>query len=615
MEQYEIQSLKHKLGVQAKQIIADGLNFSFKNGKTLCPLHAEDTPSMAWYDDGYTYKCFGCDGKIDIFEFYKMQGMTFAEAVQEVKRLTGTGETYTAKPQQKKTVMPIVKDRNLSDDAVAYMAKRKIAYETLKAWRVTETDFKGKPVYCFNYYDEKDQKPYVSYRGIGKNGSKGGCEANTKPILWGMWHIDKSKPILITEGQPDAMAVWQAGYKNVVSVPNGSNNFNWIDNCWDWLQDVKEFIVWADDDQPGHEMAKKIRERLKRVTIIYADRKDANEVLYFDGPEKVMEVIEKALQQTPPGIINVAQLEYQTRMKEEETIETGIREYDKYIEDWKMAELTVIFGRNNEGKTTLISQIIAHNIEKRQKVFMYSGEMSDQKIQDWLYRQIVGLESDSYRVIMTKYGNRKELRPDVVEKIKRWHDGYLYMFDRKRNDLKKNPNSFFNVMEMAHNRYGVKLFVIDNLMAALEENADSLYSDQANFVQACKDFSIKNNCHVVLLCHPNKIKGEIQEAAKANLEKNDISGTGNISNKADNILAVERIWSDDEFYDVVISSLKDRLVGQRKKFLMNFNLDCNRFYSQETPLDKEYSWRKHDTFQGFNLTFDDIDLDDVPEFE
>ena len=80
-----------------------------------------------------------------------------------------------------------------------------------------------------------------------------------------MWHIDKDKPLVLTEGQPDAMAVWQSGYKNVVSVPNGSKNLKWIDHCWDWLQGIKEFIVFADNDLPGLEMAQNIKNRLPNV--------------------------------------------------------------------------------------------------------------------------------------------------------------------------------------------------------------------------------------------------------------------------------------------------------------------------------------------------------------
>ncbi|MDQ4682060.1 hypothetical protein, partial [Stenotrophomonas maltophilia group sp. RNC7] len=93
-------------------------------------------------------------------------------------------------------------------------------------------------------------------------------------------------------------------------------------------------------------------------------------------------------------------------------------------------------------------------------------------------------------------------------------------------------------------------------MSILEENADSLFSDQANFVQRCKDFAIDNWVHVVLLAHPNKEKKELKDKEIGNLEKTDISGSNNIPNKADNIISVERIWGDNREFDALITSLK-----------------------------------------------------------
>ena len=88
------------------------------------------------------------------------------------------------------------------------------------------------------------------------------------------------------------MAVYEAGYKNVVSVPNGSNNFKWIDHCWEWLQGVKEIIVFADNDEPGKAMADTIKRRLKNVKILIPERKDANEVLFFEGKKAVVDLIQ-----------------------------------------------------------------------------------------------------------------------------------------------------------------------------------------------------------------------------------------------------------------------------------------------------------------------------------
>src|SRR5699024_9075982 len=270
---------------------------------------------------------------------------------------------------------------------------------------------------------------FVSYRGLGKGAIKGGREKNTKSILWGMWNIDKSKPVVITEGQPDAMVVWQSGYKNVVSVPSGASDTSWINHCWDWLQDINEFIVFADNDNEGLKMAKNIKSKLHNVKIVQADRKDANEVLFYEGEKEVYKIIDKAINETPAGLLDLAEVEYQTAMVESEsTIETGFLEYDRHVEDWKMKELTVITGRNEE--------------------------MSETKIQDWLYRKMIGNKKEHLRTIITKYRDKVEPKPEIVQKIKEWHKGKLYLYDRNEEEITGNLDKFFEVMELAAKRYG-----------------------------------------------------------------------------------------------------------------------------------------------------------------
>ena len=606
--------LKEELGSRAKDIIADGIGLvGNRNKKVSCPLHHDTNPSMSWYQEGLMWRCHSCQGHIDIYSYYTdFEHMEFKDAVNKVGEMLGKTEE-PIRAAKTEYVLPNIKTKELSQEALEYMSKRKITKETLDHWRVKQHIWNGKEVYVFQYFNEKDKLVYVSYRGIGKGTIKGGCETNTKPILWGMWNIDKTKPLVITEGQPDAMAVWQSGYKNVVSVPNGSNNLKWIDHNWEWLQGVKEFIVFADNDAPGLEMAMNIKRKLHNVKIVQADRKDANEVLFYDGPSKVKELIQNSINEMPKGITDLAEVEFKSSMDASvETIETGFYEYDSYVEDWKMQEITIIFGRNGEGKTTFISQIIAHCLEKKQKTFLYSGEMSDNKIQDWLYRQMIGTKKEYLRTIITKYREKIEPTPEAIKRIKEWHKGTLYLYDRNEKELIGDLDKFFNVMGIAARRYGVKLFIIDNLMAILEENADSLYSDQANFVQRCKQFALDNNSHVVLLAHPNKEKKELKDALEGNLEKTDISGSNNIGNKADNIIAVERLWVEGRDCDAIITSLKDRDVGQRKQLKYYFSHSTLRFYNKITPENKDYGWEKKITPtekmkpepEGFQLKID-----------
>lgn len=289
---------------------------------------------------------------------------------------------------------------------------------------------------------------------------------------------------------------------------------------------------------------------------------------------------------------DVSKISYQSQLDSKTlTIETGIYIYDRHVEDWKLGELTVLFGRNGEGKTTLISQVIAHNLSKGVKTFLYSGEMSETKIQSWLYHQVVGVNKDAYINIETKYGIKRELKKNVIEAIKEWHKETFYLYNRNTKRITRELDRLFDTMESCA-KNGIKLFVIDNIMSALEENADSLYSDQANFVQRCKDFVVKNNVHLVLMAHPNKEKKEITNE-KGNLEKTDISGSNNIPNKADNIIAVERVWNDESEIDLIITSLKDRESGQRKVIPMMFSKETLRFYDATTKPVVNYGWKQY----------------------
>lgn len=329
--------------------------------------------------------------------------------------------------------------------------------------------------------------------------------------------------------------------------------------------------------------------------------------------------LDKLHKEEKGSLVDMSEIEYQSlEDKQHDGIETGFYEYDRLVNDWKPGEITLLFGRNGEGKTTYISQVLAHSISVGTKSFLYSGELSNNKIQEWLYRQIVGAEKDCYRTFQTKYGIKHELKKNVVEAIKEWHKGKLYIYnkDARKNTKSAIDNLFITMKQAVKN--DVKLFVIDNLMAILEENADSLYSDQANFTQRCKDFAVDNNVHVVLMAHPNKEKKEITGEV-GNLEKTDNSGSNNIPNKCDNVITVERVWNEEIEIDAIVTTHKDREVGARKVFKYMFSKETLRFYNDVTSQTVRYGWRKFlkpekkevKYYNGAKQTFEEGEMDDL----
>ena len=137
--------------------------------------------------------------------------------------------------------------------------------------------------------------------------------ANTRPILFGMDLCSFSQPLIITEGQIDALSLYEAGVRNAVSVPSGCSNLDWIDHCWDWLEKFQSIILFGDSDEPGRKMVREVVRRLDEARCMVVEEypekpdgtpcKDANEILFCFGAETLRNTLESAQPVPVKGII------------------------------------------------------------------------------------------------------------------------------------------------------------------------------------------------------------------------------------------------------------------------------------------------------------------------
>src|SRR5690606_13864173 len=118
-------------------------------------------------------------------------------------------------------------------------------------------------------------------------------------------------PLVIVEGEIDALTLDEAGVPNVVSVPNGALSLECVDNCWEWLENFGEIIIWPDNDEPGHVMAQKLIKRLGewRCRIVQSPYKDANDHLLAEGKESVLEAVVSAKEVPVAGIVRLADVQ------------------------------------------------------------------------------------------------------------------------------------------------------------------------------------------------------------------------------------------------------------------------------------------------------------------
>ena len=329
----KIQQAKEKLGNRNAEIIAELLQvekWDDKNHKGLCPFHCENTPSFIYNPKTFKFKCFGCGKVTDILDAYMYTGKTYMEAVQSLFKEADIRYAFGEVGVKTKGQYRYPKEVPVNDKASAYkyLGLRGISKQTMDNADVRE-DEHGNIV--FNYYDTNDVLCLVKYRPSHKiDKSKGEIktwcqkDADTSPLLFNMNRVNISEPLLITEGEIDCLAAIEAGYSNAVSIPFGSQNFQWIEYNWDWLEQFENIIICSDNDEAGVKMRKEAIPRLGSWRTRYIEiphtyklknaaktvsMKDLNEVLYYMGKEAVINLIENAQDPGVPSVVNVSEVQ------------------------------------------------------------------------------------------------------------------------------------------------------------------------------------------------------------------------------------------------------------------------------------------------------------------
>ena len=589
-----------------------------------CPVHSEKTPSFVFDPITFMFHCFGCGHNVDIvshtIDYNNMSYIQAIKSICEEISLDPEIKSFDNSQQKRKDLVeykkPIVDTFELDEKMIEYADKRKIKKSTLEFWRVGKVENKSfkckgeyvkRQAYTFKSYDEYNELINIAYRSGDKLFAQ---EADCKLIMYGAWHVNPKEPLILTEGQFDAMTVWQSGYKNVVSLPAGAANRKYIEENYDFLEKFPELIFWIDNDEPGKKAASNLKEKFPDTMIkIHKECNDANETLIKFGESEVKRFLDE-LPPLPSGIKAISEANYDAgEVADSERIETGFRDFDEFVKDWRMQQLTVIFGRDNEGKSTWISQLVAHQLKNGAKTFLNSAELGDQGIQDWLYKQIINGESNCYSKLQGKYGEIYSIKPMVLKALRRYTKDKLYIIDPSDTKMISDNDILFKQMAKLATKFGVKLFILDNLQAILTSKYSDLNRDQSFFMERCRQFAKTYNCHVIVVAHPRKVE-ELESADSrtktGNLKKDSIAGTKDISNKAHNVISIERPFIEGQEFDMILTNLKNKVNSVRKGFKYLFDNSTFTFYNDETIKSDNNAWKKYLTDDVNTETLDKI---------
>ncbi|HEY5585687.1 MAG TPA: bifunctional DNA primase/helicase [Ruminiclostridium sp.] len=470
-----------------------------------------------------------------------------------------------------------------------YLKIRKISKATIDKLQVG-CDEKGNIVFP---YFENGEMVFVKFRPskkVEKGERKAWREEGGKPILWGMDLCTSDKPLIITEGEIDTLSCYEAGLENIVSVPSGSEDFTWVELCWDWLKQFREIIIFGDNDDPGKEMVRKLSLKLSDFTVSIVDHKykDANELLYKEGPEAVLKAVDTAKEIPTSGILDMADV-VPLDLTKLQVVPSGIQALDAATGGFMMGDLSVWTGKRGEGKSTLLSQMMIESVQAGQKVCCYSGEMRADRFQYWSHLQMAGKTNIKTYFDKSRGKDTYFVEKEIVAAMKTWYRGKFYLYDNNVVE-KSEESSILKIFTYAVKKYDCKVFLIDNLMTARfgSGGESDFYRQQSNFVRDLVEFAGKYNVHIHLVAHPKKTKG--------GLENDDISGASEITNLAHNVFSVERI-EEGKGYDVAVKILKHRWEGAKDTVGLGYCPVSRRLYQPSSFNMKCYGWESTENYK------------------
>ena len=576
-----------------KNKIAQDLGLKFKNNKCLCFKHSESNPSMSYDSKKKKFKCFSCAASYDIFNHYQeYYNKSFLEALKLIVSDFNLNIDVIINESDRKPKKSPTKHENYNKNILTYCEKRNISKDTIDYVGVKENN----NCVVFEYRNELGEHLANKYRKTKKSeGPKMWFEKGTNVnTLFNMDKINISDPLLITEGEFDCLSAIEAGFKNAVSIPSGVNSTNeWITSNWTFIEQFEEVIIWFDNDEPGIKGAREVFNRLPNasVKIVRCEvANDINELLHKYGKLAVLKQIEKASTPVLEGVATLDMIE-DFDVHEAETLKTGIEYIDDKLIGMVFGSLNVLSGKNGSGKSTILNQIyIAEAINQGYKTFLFSGELIGGNVKYWLLQTLANEEQ--FAEYTAKDGHKyKKVTIQSKEKIVNDMKDRFFLYDSDDYRIE----AIIEKMTVLAKRYGVRVFVIDNLMT-VESSLKDKYEAETDIVKKLKNFAKKYNALVHLVAHPRKSMND-------EIEKDDVAGSANITNLADYVTTISRAKDEEVEYDAILKILKNRHTGVNVGKRLMFNIERKRFYSSET--EKELNKRYLDLWEEVQGTWED----------
>ncbi len=392
------------------------------------------------------------------------------------------------------------------------------------------------------------------------------------------------QPLIITEGEFDALIALQCGFARTVSVPDGapsqeigedsdSRKYSYLTDAHAALATIREIILATDGDGPGIALMNDLALRLGRARCKWVRYpkgcKDLNDAFLKYGHKGVTETIARAQWCKVDGVYRMSDL---PPVPERQAFRIGMPILDNHYRMRPM-DFCVVTGIPSHGKSAFLTDIACRMVEAHGWPVAFASFEQQPQI-------------DHRRNLRTWFNGKRVIYQSLEELDSA--DGWIdrnFSFICPSEDDQVTLKWTLERCSAAVIQHGAKLVIVDpwNEMDH-DRSGDMTLTEYTGFaIKEFKRFARKHQVHVIVAAHPAKMRpGENGKLAIPGLY--DISDSAHWANKADVGIV---IWRGEDRNGNPISKIriaKSRYhdqIGTPGDVDVVFSLDTNRF----TPID------------------------------
>lgn len=514
--------------------------------KTTCPKCSEGrkdkkNPCLSVNVSEGVYNCHHCDFKGKVFE-----------------------------KKRKEWIKPPPRLEKLDKETIAYFENnRGISNNTLLRFKVTDgIEWMHKaqaeiPVICFNYF-RNDDLINVKFRGKNKDFK---LVKDAELIFYNLDSIDGEKEAIICEGEIDAMSIYEAGFYNVVSVPNGaskgSQKLEYLDNCWTYFEDKEKVLLMTDGDEAGESLKEELARRIGYEKCFYVhypkDCKDANEVLLKHGKIALKSIIDVAVPWPIEGLMTMDDMyetiKYFYEHGYPEGKKAGVGEFDEYLSFYP-GQLTIVTGIPGSGKSEFVDWLMTKLAIKHEWTW---GICSFENPPEFHVTKLA--EKITNRSFAFRKNTDHRISVEQFEYSIAMIDKYFHFINLSLVDV--TMDGLLEKAEQLVKRKGIKGLLFDPWNCI--EHKVPIGMNKIDYILECLNklimFLDRNKVHGFLVAHPTKLQKDKNTKKYEIPTMYSISGSADFFNRTHNGISVYRDF-DTNIVDIYVQKVKWSWLGK-----------------------------------------------------